>query len=182
VRLASVSDRIHAAGGEVIAISVDSAERQAAMFRRWPTPHITYVSDPGGERYLQPLDLFDPDERGGIALPALLVIDPEGTERFGYRGDDFADRRHDDDAIAALEGLDLAPIEPPSGGPVDASVDVDQPGAFSPRIFVPYFRGNRFGAHAIFRRVKDDDAKTIAREHRQMCDTMLEAWEQVRPT
>ena len=182
MRLASVSDRIHTAGGEVIAISVDSTERQAAMYQRWPTPHITYVSDPGGEQYLRPLELFDPEERGGIARPALLVIDPDGTERFGYRGDDFADRRHDDDVIAALEALDLAPIDPPPGGPLDPSVELEQPGAFSPRLFVPYFRGNRLAAHAIFRRVDDEDAKTIAREHRQMCDTMLEAWEQIRPT
>ena len=162
-------------------MSVDSQERQAAMYQRWPTPHVTYVSDPGGERYLQPLELFDPDERGGIALPALLVIDPDGNEIFGYRGNDFADRRHDDDVIAALESLALEAIDPPQGGPVDPTVDVDQPGAFSPRIFIPYFRGNRFAAHAIFRRVEDHDAKTIAREHRQMCDTMLEAWEQIRP-
>lgn len=165
----------------MIAVSVDPPERQAAMYQRWPTPHVTYVSDPGGERYLRPLDLFDPDERGGIALPALVVIDPDGVERFGYRGDDFADRRHDEDVIVALEDLGLAAIDPPQGGPIDPSVDTDQPGAFSPRIFVPYFRGNRFGAHAIFRRVEDPEAKAIAREHRQMCDTMLEAWEQIRP-
>ena len=45
MKLASQSDRLHAAGAEVIAISVDDDERQAAMFARWPTPNVLYVSD-----------------------------------------------------------------------------------------------------------------------------------------
>jgi hypothetical protein len=177
-----MSDRIHAAGGEVISVSVDSAERQAAMFSRWPTPHVLYVSDPGGEKILQPLDLFDPEERGGIARPALLVVDPDGEEVFGYRGGDFADRRHDEDVIEALEALDLGPIDPPEGGPDDPSIDVDQPNAFTPAIIGPYFRGNRFGAVAIQRRVEGDAARQVAREHREMCEGILAAWETVRPT
>ena len=181
MRLASVADRIHAAGGEVISISVDSEERQAAMFRRWPTPHVTYVSDPGGERYLQPLGLFDPEERGGIALPALLVIDPDGNETFGYRGGDFADRRHDDDVFEALESLGLGSIDPPAGGPDDPAADVDQPGAFQPGMLGLYFRGNRMAAVAIQRRLPSKETAQVAREHRIMCEGILEAWEQVRP-
>lgn len=177
-----MSDRIHAAGGEVISVSVDSRERQAAMFRRWPTPHVWYESDPGGERILQPLELFDPDERGGIALPSLLVVDPDGREVFGYRGGDFADRRHDDDVVGALEALDLGPIDPPAGGPDDPSVDVDQPKAFTPAILGPYFRGNRFAAIAIQRRVDDEAARQVAREHREMCDGILAAWDAVKPS
>ena len=80
MRLASVTDRVHAAGAEVIAVSVDDEVRQAAMFDRWPTPHVLYLSDPGGERLLEPLALYDPEERGGIALPSLLVIDADGNE------------------------------------------------------------------------------------------------------
>jgi hypothetical protein len=180
VRLASVSDRIHAAGGEVIAISVDDEERQAAMFSRWPTPNVQYVSDPRGETYLQALDLFDPEERGGIALPAMLVLDPDGNEVFGYRGRDFADRTHDEDVFAALEALDLGPIDPPSGGPV-ADVGIDQRGAFQPSMMVPYFRGNRFAAVAIGLRARGDEARSLAREHRKMCDATTAAWDEVRP-
>ena len=177
-----MSDRIHAAGGEVIAVSVDSEERQAAMYQRWPTRSITYVSDPGGERILGPLGLFDASERAAIALPGMIVIDPEGREVFVYRGNDFADRRHDDDVVHALESLGLDRIDAPVGGPVDEAVDVDQPGAFSPRILVPYFKGNRFGAHAILRRAEGDEAQRLAREHRDMCDGILAAWDAVRPT
>ena len=165
----------------MISISVDSEERQAAMFRRWPTPHVSYVSDPGGERFLQPLGLYDPEERDGIALPALLVIDPDGNEAFGYRGGDFADRRHDDDVFAALEALDLSPIDAPTGAPDVADVDLDQPGAFQPHMLGLYFRGNRMASVAIQRRLDSSEARQVAREHRIMCEGILEAWDQVRP-
>ena len=174
MRLANASERIHAAGGEVIAVSVDSDERAAAMSARWPTPHVRYVSDPGGESILRPLDLFDPDERDGIALPAMVVFDPDGTEVFRYRGRDFADRTHDDDVFDALDALGLDAIDPPDGGPDGG--DVEQSGAFRPAALVPYFKGNRFGALAIQSRAEGDEARRLAKEHRQMCDAVLEAW------
>lgn len=161
---------------------VDDDGRTAAMFERWPTPHVSYVSDPGGETLLQPLDLFDPAERDGIALPGLLVIDTDGTEVFRYAGRDFADRTHDEDVFAALEGLGLPAIEPPAGGPVVDGVDEDQRGAFQPSMFRAYFAGNRFGAAAIGGRAEGDEAKSLAREHRIMCDAMLDAWSQIKPS
>lgn len=176
-----MSERIHAAGGEVIAVCVDDDERLAAMFERWPTPSVRYVSDPGGATFLQPLGLFDPDERGGIALPGMLIIDPDGNEVFRYSGRDFADRTHDEDVFAALESLDLDAIDAPSGGPVVEGVGVVQRGAFQPSRYSVYFMGNRFGAIAIGGRAEGDEAKTLAREHRLMCDAMLSAWDEVKP-
>ncbi len=174
-----MSDRIHAAGAEVIAVGVDSEERNAAMFERWPTPHVQYVSDPGGETYLKPWKMFDPEERGGIALPGLFVLDADGNEVFAYRGHDFADRRNDDDAIEALEALGLDAIEPVTGGPVIDGVELHQKGAFLPKLFVPYFSGNKFGAIAIRRRADGDEAKTLAKEHQHMAQSMLDAWQEV---
>ncbi|MFT4656172.1 MAG: hypothetical protein ACJAXA_000707 [Candidatus Aldehydirespiratoraceae bacterium] len=179
MRLASVSDRLHHAGGEVIAISVDDDVRAAAMFERWPTPHVLYVSDPGGEKYLQPLDMWNPVERGGIALPGLFVIDPDGNEVFGYRGSDFADRRHDDDVFDALEALNLDAIDPPAGGPVAADRGVEQKGAFTPKLFGPYFTGNKFAGMAIAMRAEGEEAKRLGHEHRQMSEAMLDAWKQM---
>jgi hypothetical protein len=179
VKLASMSDRIHTAGAEVIAISVDDDDRAAAMFARWPTPHVQYISDPGGSTYLRPMDMFDPEERGGIALPGLFVLDSAGNEVFGYRGNDFADRRDDKDVMAALDRLGLDPIESPDGGPVVNDVDVNQRGAFSPKMFGPYFSGNKFGALAIRLRAEGNEAKTLATEHQQMSESMLEAWADV---
>ncbi len=175
MKLANASDRIHAAGAEVIAVSIDSDERQAAMFARWPTPHVQYVSDESRE-ILEQINMVDPDVERRIALPGLFVLDPDGNEVFAYRGRDFADRINDDDALDALDALVLDPIDAPAGGPVDPDVDVSQKSAFSPKLFGPYFMGNRFGAIAIGGRAEGDEAKSIAREHRMMAESMLAAW------
>lgn len=179
MRLAAVSERIHAAGGEVLAVSVDDEIRQAGMADRWPTPMVRYVSDPGGAELLGPLDLFDPDERGGIALPGMLVIAPDGTEVYRYRGRDFADRTTDDDVLSALEALGLEAVEP-----VDWDGEVEIPedlrGFFRPSDLGAYFRGNKFGALAIGNRIEDPAARALAKEHRVMSDATLEAWATLR--
>ncbi len=148
MRLAAAADQTHGAGAEVIAISIDDEVRQAGMYGRWPTPHVQYIADPGGERFLEPLGLIDPDDERGIALPAILVIAPDGAEVYRYQGRDFADRTTDDDVHAALEGLDLPAIDPPAGGPV-ADVPDDLRRFFAPESFGPYFMGNKFAAIAI---------------------------------
>lgn len=145
------------------------------MFDRWPTPHIQYIADPGGERFLSPLDLIDPNDERGIALPAMLVIAPDGSEVYRYQGRDFADRTTDDDVYAALDGLGLPAIDAPEGGPV-AEVPDDLRRFFPVKNFGPYFMGNKFGALAIQGRLDDPEAKAIAQEHRQMADATLEAW------
>ena len=176
MRLGADADRIHRAGGEVIAISTDDDVRQAGMFARWPTPHVQYVSDPGGATYLQPLELFDPEERGGIGLPGLLVLDPDGEVVYRYVGRDFADRTTDEEMLTALERLGLDPIEPPEGGPVgEVPDDLDR--YFSPGDLVPYFKGNRFAAIAIGGRLPDSETRAVAREHRVMCEATLAAWD-----
>ncbi len=179
MRLAAASDRIHEAGAEVVAISVDDEVRQAGMFERWPTPHVRYVSDPGGETYLQPLGLYDPEERDGIALPGMLVIAPDGSEAYRYQGRDFADRTTDDDVFAALDGLGLDAIDPPAGGPI-GEVPEDLRGFFRPSDLGAYFRGNRYGAVAIGGRTDNKELRALAREHRVMADATLEAWRAVR--
>jgi len=182
VRLATQYDRIHHAGAEVMAISIDDDARQAGMARRWGQPATRFVSDPGGERFLKPLGLFDPDERGGIALPALLVIAPDGTEHHRYAGRDFADRTHDDDVLAAVEDLGLDPIEAPDWSSEIAAVDVpdDLRGYFRTSDILPYFRGNMFGALAIGRRLDDDASQAIAKEHRSMSKSIVDAVEEWR--
>ena len=170
-----MKDRIHRAGGEVIALSTDDDQRQAGMCHRWPTPNVWYASDPDGASFLRANGLYNPDERDGIALPALIVIDPDGGEVYRYVGRDFADRTTDDDMLAALEGLGLDPIEPPAGGPV-APVAPELTGFFDPAMFVPYFAGNRFGAVAIGGRTDDRELRAIVREHRKMVEATLEAW------
>ena len=56
----------------------------------------------------------------------------------------------------------------------------DLRGFFSPDMFGPYFRGNRFAAAAIGGRLDDKAARAIAREHRVMSEASLEAWDDWR--
>lgn len=163
----------------MIAISVNEEERQAGMYQRWPGKDQLFVSDPGGETYLQPLGLFDPEERGGIALPGMLVIAPDGTEVYRYQGRDFADRTSDEDMFAALEGLGLPAIEAPAGGPTSA-VPETLKGFFAPSMYGPYFRGNMFGAIAIAGRITDPESAEIAKQHRRMAKASIDAWDEVR--
>lgn len=176
MRLASESDRIHGAGGEVIAVSIDDDVRQAGMFRRWPTPNVLYVSDPDRSKLIEPLGLTDPEDERGIALPAMLVVDPNGTEMYRYVGRDFADRTTDNEVYEALESLQLDAVDPPAGGPV-GDVPDDLRRYFRPEDLSPYFKGNRFGAVAIGGRTEDRELRGIAREHRLMADATLAAWE-----
>lgn len=179
MRLASETERVHGAGGEVIAVSIDDETRQAGMFARWPTPNVLYVSDPDRSAIIDPLGLADPDDDRGIARPAMLVIDPDGNEVYRYVGRDFADRTTDAEVYAALADLGLSAIDPPDGGPA-AEVPADIRGYFRPEHLVPYFSGNRFAAIAISGRTEDRELRGIAREHRLMADATIEAWNGLR--
>ena len=181
MRLGADAERIHRAGGEVIAISTDDEVRQAGMFARWSAPHVRYVSDPDGLTYLRSLELYDPEERGGIGLPGMLVITPDGEVAYRYVGRDFADRTTDDEVMAALERLELSPIDPPEGGPV-LEVPDDLTGYFRRDQLAPYFRGNRMAAVAIGGRLPTSEARAVAREHRHMCEATLAAWDSLTST
>ncbi len=178
MRLGAEAERLHAAGGEVIAVSTDDEARQAGMFARWPTPHVRYVADPGGDTYLGSLGLFDPEERGGIARPALIVVAPDGSVAYRYVGRDFADRTTDAEMFGALEALGLDAIEPPAGGPAGGEADGHR-GAFRPEHLPVYFRGNRMAAVAIGGRSEDRGFRAIAREHRLMCEATIAAWDRL---
>ncbi len=178
MRLESTIDDIHGAGAEVIAVSVNDDERQAGMAERWKLKHITMVADPGGEAILKGLDLFDPEDRGGIALPAMIVIAPDGTEAYRYNGRDFADRTTDAEVMEALSGLNLDAVSP-GEWVAEATAPADLGGFFPVDRYAAYFAGNRFGAIAIGGRLPDKETAKIARDHRVMAETSLEAWEKL---
>lgn len=179
MRLGLNYDRIHDAGGELIAISVDDEVRQAGMAQRWGFSHTRFVSDPAGSTYLDRLGLFDPVERGGIAVPGMLIITPEGRVSYRFQGRDFADRTNDPALFEALESLSLPSVSPEAWD-ADVVVPADLMGFFPPRNLEPYFRGNYFGATAIYRRAKAADDATgrrLANEHRFMSKDTFEAWD-----
>lgn len=175
MKLASQYNRIHDAGAELAAVSIDDESRQAGMSERWGFTHTKFVSDPGGGKYLKPLDLYDPNERDGLALPGMVIVTPEGEEVYRYQGRDFADRTNDDDIWKTLDGMSLPAVDPAPWIPT-ATVPADLSGYFRPSNFAAYFGGNHFGALAIGLRLEDPASKAIAKEHRLMSKSNLEAW------
>ncbi len=159
----------------MIALAVDSEARNAALAVRWHLP-FRVTSDPDGERFLKPLDLWNADERGGIAVPALLLISPQGEEVLRSRSRDFADRIHDEDVLLALERQGYPPLDPPPPAwqsKVEPEVDG---GAYRSELLGPYFRGNRFAAVALSLRVKDPSALEEIKAHEKMSSSFLAAW------
>ncbi len=180
MRLATNFDRIHGAGAELIAVSVDDDARQAGMARRWGLDSIRFVADPGGAELLQPLDLFDPEERGGIALPGMILVAPDGTEAYRHVGRDYADRTNDDEIWPALAALDLGPVDPPPGTP-DVDVFDDLADSFRPAEYRTFFFANQVGAMAVARRLgPDTEAGQVAMEHAGMSKDSLRAWKEWR--
>lgn len=185
MQLANDLPRIYAAGAEVVAVSADSPDRSAAFARRFHLP-FAIVADPGGEKIIKPLGLWDPtpsmrsnDETivQGYAIPALLVLDPAGREVFRYVSRDYADRPDDEDAITAIEGLGLDAHElPADASEPAASEDADTAGAFPPMMFYAFFRGCHGAALALAGRVEDEHAKAEAHKLAEVAGSYLAAW------
>ena len=92
-------DRFREHGAEITAISVDSPEQNRAMIEKLMLP-FTLVSDPDGDAAIKPYGLWD--EKGRIAIPAIVAVSRDGKVRWFYRGRDFADRPANEDLFAAL--------------------------------------------------------------------------------
>ncbi len=72
---------IRAAGADVVVVSVDPPARSEALRRALELP-FAILSDP--ERQLaRDWDMFNARERGGIARPALFIIDRGRRVRYG---------------------------------------------------------------------------------------------------
>jgi hypothetical protein len=179
VRLANIDPEVQRRGGEVVAVSVDSPERNAAMAARW---HLTFplVSDPGGERFLRPLELWNPGERGGIGVPALIVVAPDGQEVWRTVARDYADRPVDDAAmLAALESLALPTIGLPRWEP-EADPEESRE-ALRTDALGGYMRGVRSGAFAILMRTTPEEpAHREAERVVAMATSFLDAWRERR--
>ena len=82
-------------------ISVDGVERNAAMVDKLLLP-FPLLADPDAG-VIRKFGLFNAGEKGGIAIPAILVVGPDGVLRYAYEGADFADRPGDAPVFEALE-------------------------------------------------------------------------------
>lgn len=156
---------------------MDSAGRNEAFRLRWKLP-FPIVSDPFGEALLQPLDAWNPNERGGIGWPTLMVVAPDGREVFRARSRDFADRPSDDDLFAALRSLELPAVKLSPAAPM-SSPEEDE-GALRTEAFGPYFRGIRFATIALSGRLRDSADRDEVMEMSEMAASFLDAWKQRR--
>lgn len=177
MRLANEEPRLHALGVEVVAVSVDSPARNEAFRRRWHLP-FAVVSDPDGVSLLKPLDAWNPNERGGIGWPTLVLVARDGRQALRVRSRDFADRPDDDDVFAVAAQLGLPAIDP--GLAPALAQPLDDPGALRTEAFGPYFRGIRSSMVALAGRLRDerDVAETLAMS--EMATSFLAAWKQRR--
>lgn len=177
MRLENQRPEIESRGGELVAVMVDSPGRNAAFVRRWRLS-FPIVSDPGGTEILRPLEVWNEGERGGIGIPSVRVLAPDGREAFCYRSRDFADRPDDGDVLAALDDLGLPPVDP---GPWRPEVEPDeQPDAFRTDAFGAYFRGVWSSALALSVRLTDEGDRAEAARQAGMAISFQQAWKQRR--
>lgn len=151
----------------IVAVSVDSPERQAAMVEKLHLP-FALLSDPGGKDVLQALGAYDPDERGGIGRPGVFVIAPDGREVFRQVGRDFADRVTEDELLEEVHALGLSATDQPTLTPGEPEPG---PNAMPVHALLPYCRGAKFAAKAMGMRhpqAKADADRYVAQMDRYM--------------
>ena len=125
------------------------------------------LADPDRTGAITPLGVADPKDQRKIALPAVILVDPEGEEAFRFVSRDYADRLPEDTVLEAVHKLGLGPTTqavPKPGTP--------EPGekAYPLDMLPYYFRGARFAVQAFGLRHKDlseelkEDSKAYVEE------------------
>ncbi len=135
------------------AIDVDSPGQHAAMVEKLNLP-FPMLSDPDRTLAVEPYDLVNLDDPRGLAIPATVLIGPNGEELLRIVSRDYADRCPEDDALGVLRDLALPPVEQqaPSRGKPEPG-----PRAMPFGDLRTYFRGAKFGAMAMGLRSGDTD-------------------------
>ena len=90
-------ERFEQAGLQAVGIVVDPVENNAAMVDKLLLP-FPILSDPEG-RVIREYGVWS-DGEGGIAKPALFLVQPDRSVTFSYVGQDFADRPTDEELFA----------------------------------------------------------------------------------
>ena len=87
-------ERFEQTGLQAVGIVVDPVENNAAMVDKLLLP-FPILSDPEG-RVIREYGVWN-DGEGGLAKPSLFLLQPDGSVRFKYIGEDFADRPTDEE-------------------------------------------------------------------------------------
>jgi hypothetical protein len=152
------------AGAVVAAIDVDSPGQHAAMVDKLNLP-FPILSDPDRSLSIEPYRLLNTEDPRGLAIPATVVIDPNGDEVLRLVSRDFADRPFEDVALDALKDLGLAPVEQPAPTMGDLAPG---PTAMPFKDLRVYFRGAKFGSKAMGLRtgaVEEADRFAVLMDH-----------------
>ena len=73
-------DEIRASGADLVAVSVDPPEASEAVRRDLRLPFMILCDTE--RRVVREWDIYNPRERGGIAKPAVFIINPDRTIRY----------------------------------------------------------------------------------------------------
>ena len=104
------------------------------------------LSDRDRARAIGPYGLMNMDDPRGLAIPATVLIGPDGDEVMRNVSRDYADRPFEDDALDALRALKLPSVDQP---PLNRGESVPSRGAMPFRDLRAYFRGAKFGSRAM---------------------------------
>lgn len=143
----------------IVAIDVDDPAQHAAMVLKLDLP-FPYLSDPDRSMAIEPFGVANPDDARELAYPAMVLVDRDGEERWRWVSRDYADRIDEDEVIERVEALGAAPVAAEA-----LVVGEPEPGpkAMPVRALVPYFRGAKFAAMAMYMRLRDTPAKEQAK-------------------
>ena len=139
----------------MVGISIDSPAQHAAMIDKLQLP-FPLLSDPDRSQAIRPYGVADENDERNIGRPAVVIITPDGQEAYRVISRDFADRAVEDDVLAALSNLDLAPTTqaPPELGPAEAG-----PNAMALENLLPYYRGATFAVKVMGSRFPEAQAE-----------------------
>lgn len=115
-----------------------------------------FLSDPDRTLAIGPLGLRDERDPREIAIPAVVLLNPDGEEVWRWTARDYADRIDEDAVVSAARSLGLRPVEPQ---PMVAGTPEPGPRAVKMDTLHVYFRGARFAVVAMRRRhesMRDD--------------------------
>jgi peroxiredoxin len=99
--LAEDYDKIKQAGGELLAISVD--EQSYAWSMAQTTGAKFQILSDAEKKTITEYGIVNAAEHGGIAHPAIFILDKEGRIRYMYVGKDASDRPPDETIIVEVK-------------------------------------------------------------------------------
>lgn len=159
-------------------MDVDSPAQHAAMVDKLGLP-FPYLSDPDRSQLVGPLGVSDLKDPRNIAVPALILLDSDGVERWRFVSRDFADRLPEDEVVEAARsiGLTATTQAAPVVGPMEPG-----PNAMPFDKLGTYFRGAKFAAQAMGLRhgYLDESVKEDSKAYVAEMDRYIEAVTRLR--